>query len=709
MLLLRLVFGIIWILVSCSVLAQSMSKQDVKRLISVSRFEEALEALSMYQNSKDEQILWLRAQAYLGLSNCDAAISQLSTIDPSGFNNLALFELGSALQLCDRPKEAADAFKLLLSLDILDDAQLEMVKLKLLHCKSAIPAQYKTVVGFVENLGTAINSAFDEVSPIQSHTDPSRFYFSTNKVGTTGGYRNSLGYKDEAFGNHSFDMYSASLSNGNWINVLPLDFLLNTSANEVIEDCSEDGQKLYYTKYKIKEEVALYIDTFGLSEDFDFKTGEVIESYFPQIGDKNWTVINDSLAMFASNRQGGFGGYDLYMISRSNRGWSSAINLGRFVNTPFDEVSPHFNQQSASLYYSSNRPESIGGYDVFVQSFILENGSWTAPLSLGPPVNSAGDDLDVCIHSDQLSLTLSSNRAGGYGGMDLYYVYLADPLKTNDFEIGLNELKQAAYVDPAKVTEIVTSQVKPDIPSLELVLSTFEIRNGLLSGIETKMATNIVESLNIFPNAEVVIESDVETGVHKALDLFYAMKRGEILASFLADYGIEPDRYSIISKGSYVPRFKQELGNSGNKYNEFVRVSILSKSNKLTVISSLPLLDDALIDDRFRQVEEEESWLYFSLKFHESAQAMRTPMFQEDDDFFLVNDGGSSYKYYKGRYQKLSEAQKALVELFRENFSEVEIQLFNSKQRVNRSELVGLAAENEEVAAYLDYLNQLGK
>ena len=696
-------------LISYSAFAQSMSKQEIKRLISVSRYGEALEALSSYGNTLDEDILWLRGQAYLGLGDCDAAISQMSTIDPVGFNNLAYFDLGTALQLCDRPKEAADAFKLLLNFDVLDDSQTENVKLKLLHCRSAITAQYKPVTGFIENLGPTINSPFDEVSPVQSHTDASRFYFSTNKVGTTGGYRNSLGYKDEAFGSHSFDMYGASLSNGNWTNVLPLDFLLNTSANEIIEDCSDDGQKLYYTKYKSSDDIALYIDTFGLSEDLEYKSGEPIDDYFPHIGDKHWTVINDSLALFASNRQGGYGGYDLYMISKSSGQWTSAINLGRFVNTPFDEVSPYFNQQGNALYYSSNRPTSMGGYDIFVQSFVLENGSWSEPLSLGLPVNSAGDDLNVCIHSDQVSLSLSSNRAGGFGGMDLYYVYLAEPLYTNDFIIGLNELEQASYTDPLDINIPETSMDKPDIPAKELVLSTFEISNGVLSGAETKMAANIVDVLNIFPDAEVIIESYVEQGIHRALDLFYGMKRGEILASFLADYGIDPDRYRIVSKGSYAPRFKQELGNGGSKYNEFVRVIILTTNDKLTVVSTLPLLDNALTDDRYRQIEEVESGIYYSIKFHESAQAMRTPMFQEQADFFLINDGGNSYKYYKGRFKKLSDAQQALLELYRQNFSQAEIQLFKNKEKVSRSELADMAAEDKDIEAYIAYLNQLGK
>ncbi|MEN7549910.1 hypothetical protein AAG747_18440 [Rapidithrix thailandica] len=129
---------------------------------------------------------------------------------------------------------------------------------------------------------------------------------------------------------------------------------------------------------------------------------------------------------FASNRPGGYGGFDLYKSYQTGRdSWSEPINLGPVVNSPDDEVNPTMHTDNKTLYFSSNSSKSIGGFDIFRTK---ESGAgWTEPENLGFPLNSTFDD-DYFVQSPDKSVSfLASNRVTkdnlGLGGYDLISIH----------------------------------------------------------------------------------------------------------------------------------------------------------------------------------------------------------------------------------------------------------------------------------------------
>lgn len=74
---------------------------------------------------------------------------------------------------------------------------------------------------------------------------------------------------------------------------------------------------------------------------------------------------------------------------------------------------------NGNLYFSSNRQGGFGGLDLYVSEFV--NGVFTAPKNLGAPVNTPGDEHDPLITPNEDDLVFTSDRAGGYGQADLYY------------------------------------------------------------------------------------------------------------------------------------------------------------------------------------------------------------------------------------------------------------------------------------------------
>lgn len=128
---------------------------------------------------------------------------------------------------------------------------------------------------------------------------------------------------------------------------------------------------------------------------------------------------------FASNREGGYGGYDLYFSDFREGRWSAAINLGPEVNTEGNEAFPHIHP-SGRLFFSSNGHGGLGGYDLFLID--LSGRRWGDVINLPAPVNSVGDDVGIALTADGNRAYLVSNRAAGMGQDDIYLLRLKQGL-----------------------------------------------------------------------------------------------------------------------------------------------------------------------------------------------------------------------------------------------------------------------------------------
>ncbi len=126
---------------------------------------------------------------------------------------------------------------------------------------------------------------------------------------------------------------------------------------------------------------------------------------------------------FASDRPGGYGGYDIYRASVSgNLGGAVPENLGAVVNSRGNEITPFFG--GTSVYFSSDWHQGLGAYDVFRAAMTDDRA--TALYHLGGAVNSPRDDMGFSFDPATGRGYLASNREGGAGDEDLYGVVLRD-------------------------------------------------------------------------------------------------------------------------------------------------------------------------------------------------------------------------------------------------------------------------------------------
>lgn len=262
-----------------------------------------------------------------------------------------------------------------------------------------------------------INTEYPEYSPVIS-LDGKAIYFTSRRPWKN---NESEAYKDSEFNDYPEDIYVSKRNDeGKWSRPKKLGFC-TPDKNEATIAVSSDEKRIYVYKDDINNGDIYYSD-FGNN-----RFSRVLALEYEGVNSKYWethcTVTTDGLQMyFVSDRPEGFGGRDIYRVVKLPDGtWSKPMNLGPTINTANDEDAPFIASDNKTLYFASNGPESIGGFDIFY-TVRDENGQWATPLNLGYPINSTGDDVFFTTTTDGSRGYITSYRENGKGGNDIYEV-----------------------------------------------------------------------------------------------------------------------------------------------------------------------------------------------------------------------------------------------------------------------------------------------
>lgn len=329
----------------------------------------------------------------------------------------AYYHLGVCYHLAEDLEKAKENYGKFLELSQKKSPLVDLANLKMQQCTVAQELIENPKSAVVENIGDAVNTEMAEYSPVVS-LDGTSLYFTSRRAWEDGS-TDSL--RDPMLNNYPEDIYvSYQDFEGNWTSPEKLAFCEN-NYNEATIAVSSDERKIFVYQ-DITGGGDIYYSDF---EDNHFDKLKKLK--YTGVNTDSWethcTVTPDGQNMyFVSDRPGGFGGRDIYRIVKLPNGdWSEPQNLGPGINTPYDEESPFIAVNNKTLYYSSNGPQSMGGFDIFV-TFRDEDNNWSAPVNLGYPINSAGDDVFYTTTIDGLRGYLSSFRKGGYGEKDIYEI-----------------------------------------------------------------------------------------------------------------------------------------------------------------------------------------------------------------------------------------------------------------------------------------------
>ena len=268
----------------------------------------------------------------------------------------------------------------------------------------------------VKNIGSGVNSQFAEYGSV-TKKDGSLLLFTARD-------RENVG-KAFYFDNKKFeDIYVSTPKDTSWNVRTKVDSSkaffnssINTKKHDAVIGFSEDEDKLYIYKK----------NGIWVSELMNGKYGDPKE--IKEINTKGhepsaYLTPDGKTLFFTSNKYESIGGRDIFTSTLGGDGvWGAPVNLGATINTPNDEDAAFLTTDGNTLFFSSNGHNTIGGYDIF-KSEKTENGTWGKPVNMGVGVNSAADD--IYYSQDTLGELgyLSSGRAYGYGDMDIYSVSL---------------------------------------------------------------------------------------------------------------------------------------------------------------------------------------------------------------------------------------------------------------------------------------------
>ena len=182
-----------------------------------------------------------------------------------------------------------------------------------------------------------------------------------------------------------------------------------------------------------------------------------------------------------SNREN-IGSCDIWYSIRKGNKWSNPINLGEPANSRYWESNPVMSPTGDMIYFTSNRPEGLGGKDIWcVQVYIDDYGYLKTynPQPLGKPINTDKDEFAPFMHADNHTLYFSSDGHKGLGGQDIFRSVRSDdgswsipenlgyPINTHGDESGfvINGLGNKAYFSSDKLEN---KNMKLDIYEIDL-------------------------------------------------------------------------------------------------------------------------------------------------------------------------------------------------------------------------------------------------
>lgn len=270
----------------------------------------------------------------------------------------------------------------------------------------SVPRDFK-----VTHFNAIINTKYTEYNPVVS-ADESVMAFTALRP-NTGKTRTGDKFIEE--------IYITENQNGSWSEPKPLtiahDYNVGTAG------ISADGQKMLIFMGGAADPGSLFQITRA-GETWSKPSLITPSLNSPKYLESTASITPDGKTIyFASDRLGGQGGMDIYKTTlQANNTWSAPVNLGPQINTKANEDAPYIHPDQKTLFFTSDGHNTMGGRDIFVTR-LIEN-KWTRPENMGYPVNTTANDNYFTLIADGTRAYFSSDRKGGMGGQDIYYIDL---------------------------------------------------------------------------------------------------------------------------------------------------------------------------------------------------------------------------------------------------------------------------------------------
>ncbi|WP_299214802.1 OmpA family protein [uncultured Dokdonia sp.] len=205
--------------------------------------------------------------------------------------------------------------------------------------------------------------------------------------------------------------------------------ILNKGENLGTISFSKEGDRIYFSKSLEEDTQTFQLYTAMMNPNVE---GEWVDIKALPFNDTSYSIENPHLSKdgktlyFSSNMPEAIGGYDIFKVTvKNDKSYGPVERVEGSVNTVLDEKFPQTSLDGKYLYFSSNGHNSIGGFDIFRSR--NTSISYVATRNLGNTINTSKDEI-AYIPATKTIGYFTSDREGGKGSYDIYKIeeYIID-------------------------------------------------------------------------------------------------------------------------------------------------------------------------------------------------------------------------------------------------------------------------------------------
>lgn len=273
-----------------------------------------------------------------------------------------------------------------------------------------------------ENLGTAINSKFNEICPVVS-PDGKKLYFTRWK------------HPDNLGANKNQDIWVANLNDKQqWDKASLFPSPINNDENNAVCGISPNGKTMLLNNVYGKDGQM----EKGVSLSFLLRTGEWsfpkpirIQNFKNKSEYSEYTLApNGKVLLMTTETKDSYGGKDIYVsFLKADDTWTEPKNIGSSVNTGESESTPFIAPDGQTMYFSSSGHVGYGNNDIFLTRRLDDSWlNWSVPENVGPVVNTNQWDGYFTV-SAKGDFAYFSSVENSMGAEDIYRIKIPEKAK----------------------------------------------------------------------------------------------------------------------------------------------------------------------------------------------------------------------------------------------------------------------------------------
>ena len=414
-----------------------------------------------------------------------------------------------------------------------DKVPLDRVNKRIRESKNGLEIVGRPTKYSIHALGTEINSEWPDYAPVINEDETLMIFTSRRQENNTS--------PDVDRDNFYFeDIFYSEKINGDWTKAKNIGPPINTAYHDANISLSFDENRLYLYKDENRGDL-FYSDLINGQWTVPQRMSSRINS--STYAERSITETSDpGVIIYSSDRPGGEGGLDLYMITKDEKGnWYKTNSLGPTINTKYDEDSPFLLHDGKTLFFSSSGQKGYGGFDIFKSVYDSASGKWGDVENLGYPVNTPDNEVYFSATKDGRKAYYASIREEGQGHTDIFLIKLHD-----------EPVEHELPTEPAVMASTKSENIleKPALP--EEVLSSvesvyFDIDNSHIREDFIPLMDSLTNLANQYPEIIIDISGYSSKDGNPRYNIELSQKRALVVKDYLVDKGVNEKQ--IVARG----------------------------------------------------------------------------------------------------------------------------------------------------------------